>query len=110
MHVSLQDPPIGRRRRLPRNRHVACFMRAIMNDTFEARLRAFVQAGWRALLVGLLFITVVWLAYLEVTRARPAWFLALWGGDLDWSTVSTVSLWSVAVIKIGLYAQGMLVL
>jgi hypothetical protein len=81
-----------------------------MDTAFENRLRAAVSAGWRVLLIEAGFLTLVWLIYLAVISAHPAAMLALWGPDVSWSTVATISLWAVAVFKVALWLQGALLL
>jgi hypothetical protein len=81
-----------------------------MDTAFETRLRAAVSAGWRVLLIEVGFLTLVWLIYLTVMPAHPAAMMAMWGPDVSWSTVATVTLLAVAAFKVALWLQGALLL
>lgn len=70
-----------------------------MNDVFEKRVKAAAVAGWWTVLVAVGFITLVWVIYLAVMSARPAWLLAMWGPGIDWAFVQTVWFWAIAVLK-----------
>jgi hypothetical protein len=70
-----------------------------MNDTFERKVRAAAAAGWWMVLITWAFVVLQWLIYLAVIHARPAWFLGLWGPNLDWTFVQTVWFWGIAILK-----------
>lgn len=70
-----------------------------MNDVFEKRVKAAAVAGWWTLLIAVGFITLLWIIYLVVMSARPAWLLAMWGPDFDWVFVRTVWFWAIAILK-----------
>jgi hypothetical protein len=75
-----------------------------MNDIFEKRVRAAAVAGWWVVVIGYAALSAVWLVYLALVSARPAWFLTIWGGgDVDWLLVQTVSLWLMGAFKLGLW-------
>ncbi len=71
-----------------------------MNDIFEKRVRAAAIAGWWTVLIAVGFITVIWVIYLVVMSARPAWFLWMCGPDMDWAFVRIVSFCAIAFLKI----------
>jgi hypothetical protein len=79
-----------------------------MDEAFERKLRAAVSAGWRVLIVEVVFLTLVWVGYLVIMGARPAALLALWGPEVTWSTVATVSLQAIAAFKVALWLQAAL--
>jgi hypothetical protein len=79
-----------------------------VEDAFEKKVRAAVEAGWRALVVGVAFLTVVWFVYLAIIRTRAHWMAWLLGPEVTWSTLTTVSLWAMAALKIGLYGFALL--
>jgi hypothetical protein len=79
-----------------------------MDLEFERKLRAAVSAGWRVLVIQVGLLTIVWVAYLGIIAARPAALLALWGPQVTWSTVATVSLVAIAVYKVSLWLQAAL--
>ena len=70
-----------------------------MNDTFEKKVRAAAVATWLVVLIAVAFIVLQWLAYLAVIHARPAWFLSMWGPNLDWAFVQMVWFWAIALLK-----------
>ena len=60
-----------------------------MNDPFEKKVRAAAVAGWWVVLITVAFLTLLWLAYLAVMSAHPAWLLALWGPGVERSSPSS---------------------
>jgi len=81
-----------------------------MNDVFEKRVRAAAVAVWWTLLVDVGFIVILWLLYLLVMSARPAFVLSLWGPDTTWAFVQTVWFWAIAVLKFCLWPLALLAL
>ncbi|MFI5378540.1 MAG: hypothetical protein ACHRHE_04530 [Tepidisphaerales bacterium] len=51
------------------------------------------------MLIAAGFITLPWIIYLIVMSARPAWFLAVWGPNVDWAFVPRVWFWAIAFLK-----------
>jgi hypothetical protein len=49
-----------------------------MNDPFEKKVGAAAVAGWWVILVAIGFLTLLWLVYLAVMSAHPAWLLSIW--------------------------------
>jgi hypothetical protein len=74
-----------------------------MNDPFEKKVRAAAVAAWWVVLIGYVLLTVVWLVYLAIVTTRPAWLLAMWGKDVNWDFMQTVSLWFIGVFKLFLW-------
>ena len=70
-----------------------------MNDPFENKVRAAAVAGWWVVLIAVAFLTLLWLLYLAVMSAHPAWLLTLWGPGVDWPFVQNVWFWAVAAFK-----------
>lgn len=81
-----------------------------MDAGFEDKLRAAVSAGWRVLLIEVGFLTLVWLIYLTVMPSHPAALIALWGPEVSWSTVATVTLQAIAMFKVAVWLQAGLLL
>jgi hypothetical protein len=71
-----------------------------MNDLFEKRVRAAAVAGWWVVVIGYVLLTVIWVAYLVLVSARPAWMRAMWGQDVTWDFMQTMSLWFLGVFKL----------
>jgi hypothetical protein len=76
-----------------------------MDATFERRLRAAVSAGWRVLVAEVAFLALVWGIYVSIEGAHPSAMLALWGPDVTWSTVATISLQAIAACKVVIWLQ-----
>jgi hypothetical protein len=74
-----------------------------MNDLFEQKVRAAAVAAWWVVLTGYVLLTLVWLAYLGIVTTRPTWLLAMWGQDVSWDFMQTVSLWFMGVFKLFLW-------
>jgi hypothetical protein len=74
-----------------------------MNDLFEKKVRAAAVAGWWVVLIGYVLLVVTWLIYLGIVTARPAWMLVLWGQDVTWDVMQTMSLWFLGVCKLLLW-------
>jgi hypothetical protein len=79
-----------------------------MDSEFEWKLRAAVSAGWRILVIQVGLLTIAWFVYLTIMAMRPDAVLALWGPQVTWSTVATVSLMAIAVYKVSLWIQAAL--
>lgn len=69
-----------------------------MDEEFRQRIRAAAITAWWTVLVAAAFVTVQWLAYMMVLSAKPAWFLAMWGPDIGWTTVQ--SLWLNVIVNV----------
>jgi len=74
-----------------------------MNDSYEKKVRAAAVAGWWVVLIGYVLLTVVWLVYLAFVTTRPAWMLAMWGQEVTWDFMQTLSLWFLGVFKLFLW-------
>jgi hypothetical protein len=75
-----------------------------MDDQFAQRVRSAAAAGWWTVLIGVIWLTVVWFVYLAIMAHRPEWMLCLWGGqDMTWATIRNISLWFFGVFKLVLY-------
>jgi hypothetical protein len=74
-----------------------------MNDLFKKRVRAAAVAAWWVVLVGYALLTLTWGVYLILVTARPSWMLAMWGQNVTWDFMQTVSLWFLCVFKLFLW-------
>jgi hypothetical protein len=81
-----------------------------MEPTFEDKLRAAVKAGWRALLAEVVFLTAVWFIYLAIVETHWNGWLSLWGPNATWAMVSRITLWAIAVYKLGIWLQAAILL
>jgi hypothetical protein len=84
--------------------------RNAMNDAFEKKVRAAAVAGWWVLLIAYALLLVTWIAYLGLVSARPAWLLMMWGQDVTWDFLQTVSLWYMGVFKLSIWLLFLVVL
>jgi hypothetical protein len=80
-----------------------------MNDAFQRRVKAAAVAGWWMLLIAVVFLFVLWIAYLIVMAAQPAWLLTLWGPDMSWPFVQNVWFWAMGAIKFCLWLMALVV-
>ncbi len=71
-----------------------------MNDPLKKKVRTAAVAGWWVVLIGYALLTLTWAVYLSFVSARPAWMRALWGPDVSWDFMQTVSLWFLGVFKL----------
>ena len=74
-----------------------------MNDSFEKKLRAAAVAAWWVVLIGYALLTLTWGVYLILVTARPEWMLAMWGQNVTWDFMQTVSIWFLGVFKLLLW-------
>ena len=81
-----------------------------MNDPFEKKVRAAAVAGWWVILIAVGFLALLWLIYLAVMSAHPAWLLTTWGSGLDWPFVQHVSFWAMATFKFCVWLMVLAVL
>jgi hypothetical protein len=72
-----------------------------MNDPFEKKVWAAAVAGWWVIVLAYALLLVIWLVYLSIVSARPAWVLTMWGqGNVSWAFVQTMSLWFLGIFKL----------
>ena len=82
-----------------------------MSDTFTMRLRAAVIAGWWTALIWWLLLLVVWVVWLALLNARPAWMLRFCGGgDLTWAHLQYIVLWAIGVFKLVMWVFVMVLI
>ena len=74
-----------------------------MNDSFEKKVRAAAVAAWWVVLIGYALLTLSWGVYLILVTVRPQWMLAMWGQNVTWDFMQTVSLWFLGVFKLFLW-------
>jgi hypothetical protein len=74
-----------------------------MNDSFEKKVRAAAVASWWVVLIGYALLTATWVVYLILVTNRPAWLLSMWGHDVTWDFMQTVSLWFLGGFKLFLW-------
>lgn len=70
-----------------------------MNDVFTMRVRAASVAAWWCVLVAMGFALLLWLVYLQVMTARPAWVLSLWGPEIGWRDLQHIFLWVIVAFR-----------
>jgi hypothetical protein len=70
-----------------------------MNDLFTTRVRAAAVAGWWTVLVAIGFLLLLWLSFLWVSNARPAWALCAWGPEATWPLLLGLFLRVIVVFR-----------
>jgi hypothetical protein len=81
-----------------------------VNELFEKKVRAAAVAGWWVVLIGYALLLLTWGVYLALVSARPSWLVTMWGQDVTWEFMQTVSLWFMGVFKLFLWFLILLVL
>jgi len=74
-----------------------------MTDPFEKKVRTAAVAAWWVVLIGYALLILTWGVYLILVTARPEWMLAMWGQNVTWDFMQTVSLWFLGVFKLFLW-------
>ncbi len=80
-----------------------------MNDNFQPRVRAAAIAGGWTLLIAVGFLTLIWILFLALVSARPAWMQSLLGPGVSWEYVQNVGFWIVSVFKMCIWLLGLAV-
>ena len=81
-----------------------------MNDVFQQRIRAAAIAGWWTVLIGVAFLTLVWIIFLVLMSTRPSWYQSLLGPGVSWEYVHMVGFWAVAIFKMCIWLMALVVL
>jgi|KBSSwiStaDraftv2_1062776.scaffolds.fasta_scaffold2047811_1 hypothetical protein len=81
-----------------------------MNDVFQQRIRAAAIAGWWTVLIGLAFLTLVWILFLVLMSARPSWYQSLLGPGVSWEYIQHVGFWVVSIFKMCIWLMALVVL
>jgi hypothetical protein len=75
-----------------------------MADELAKKVRAAAGAAWWLVLIGIVWITVGYSAWLTLMTRRPEWIRTLWGGgNLTWDDMQIITLWFFGVLKIILF-------
>jgi len=74
-----------------------------MNSECVQAIRQASIAGWWTVLIGAIWLTVVWLVWLLILRAKPGWLISLWGGNIGWDKIQSLMITFMAVLKIILF-------
>jgi hypothetical protein len=80
-----------------------------MNDAFQQRIRAAAIAGWWTMLIAVGFLTLVWIQFLVLMSARPAWYQWLLGPGVSWEYVQNIGFWAVSIFKMCIWLMGVVV-
>ena len=74
-----------------------------MSEELRQIIRLAAVAGWWTVLIGAIWLTVAWLIWMQILKAKPAWLISLWGGNLSWEQVQSVMITFMAVGKMILF-------
>ncbi len=80
-----------------------------MKDTIENRVGSAAVAGWWTLLIAAVFLALMWVWYLYIVTAQPAWVLSLCGPGVTWPMLRTIILLAVSFLKIFLWLMAFVV-
>ncbi len=79
-----------------------------MNESLAKRVKAAAGAGWCTLIIGAVWLTASWCAFLLFMRYQPGWVRTLWGGDaVTWEYYQRMALPFFGVFKLILFAIAM---
>jgi len=72
-----------------------------MDETFTQRVRAAAVAGWWTILIMGVWLTLGWFVWLAMFSSRPAWMLAMWGGNtMTWEQMHATMVTFIGVFKV----------
>ena len=74
-----------------------------MSDELRQIIYSAAVAGWGTVLIGAVWLTVASLIWMRILKAKPAWLISLWGGNLTWEQVQSVMITFMAVAKLILF-------
>ncbi len=60
-------------------------------------------AGWWTVLIGAIWLTISWLIWRKILKAKPQWLRSLWGVDMEWKEIQSLMITFIAVVKIILF-------
>ena len=60
-------------------------------------------AGWCTVLIGAAWLTISWLIWRQILKAKPEWLRSLWGVDMDWKQIQSIMIIFMAVAKLILF-------
>ena len=61
------------------------------------------EAGWWTVLLGAVWLTISWLIWRGILKAKPKWIQNLWGVDMDWKEIQSIMIIFMAVAKLILF-------
>ncbi len=79
-----------------------------MNDLFTKRLKAATLAGWWVFLLAWVLVLLQWLIYLPMMKAKPGWFLAVWGEGATWPQIQDIWLRTIIDFKLLVWMLALL--
>ncbi len=74
-----------------------------MSEELAEIIRAAAVAGWWTVLIGVIWLTLSWLIWMQILKAKPAWLIRLWGGNITWGPVNSIIITFMAVAKVILF-------
>lgn len=74
-----------------------------MSENFVQVVRSAAIAGWWTVLIGAIWITLVWLIWRGILKSKPAWLLNLWGFEIDWKDIQRIMINFMVVAKMILF-------
>ncbi len=74
-----------------------------MNEELRQTICSAAVAGWWTVLIGAVWMTLAWLIWRKILKAKPQWLQDLWGVDMDWKEIQSLMITFIAVVKIILF-------
>ncbi len=74
-----------------------------MSEELRQIIHSAAMAGWWTVLIGIIWLTISWLIWRKILKAKPEWLRSLWGVDIDWKEIQSIMMTFVAVAKLILF-------
>jgi hypothetical protein len=71
-----------------------------MNEELRQFIHSAAVAGWWTVLLGAIWLTISWLIWRKILKAKPKWLQDLWGVDMDWNQIQSIMITFMAVAKL----------
>ena len=74
-----------------------------MSEELRQIIYSAAVAGWWTVLIGIIWLTISWLIWRKILKAKPEWLRSLWGVDIDWKEIQSIMMTFMAVAKLILF-------
>jgi hypothetical protein len=75
-----------------------------MHEELSQKVRGAAVAAWWTVLIGVIWMTAGWFAFVGIMSCRPAWMLNLWGGGpIGWDDYQIMAIWFFGAFKLLLF-------
>ena len=74
-----------------------------MNEELRQIIRAAAVGGCWTVLIGAIWLSISWLIWMGILKSKPDWLIKLWGGNITWDQVQSLTIVFMAVAKMILW-------